>query len=219
MIWIIILIICVLIDSFIRIIWTLNVIKSWNKNLEENNEKQKKIQDDFIKECEKNLEEIITIYKKENETLTKSKNKEIEKIKLQANTFWQNLMINNLNRYGVVGNFKFGDFDFSAEYKTIGIPIYFTNGVIKNKLYISSDDITENMKNLIRNNPDIKIYATDDSISDKYFVEIFLQDNMNEFIYNDKDLYENVEVGDEITVSHDEKKLLTLGFKLKERNS
>jgi len=118
----------------------------------------------------------------------------------------------NLKRFGIQGEFPVENVEIDGEYGAVGDKMNIGIGVVKNKSFIPTTEILTNMQKFVQNTGE-SFDSTSDAIEDKYIVEIFLkQDLMKQFLWDEKELFENVEIGDEVTVTFDEKECCHIGF-------
>jgi len=109
----------------------------------------------------------------------------------------------NLGRFGINGEFPVGDVDLNSAYDWAGEITNVGRGIVKNKSFVSSEEILENMQKFIQNTGE-SFESTSDAIADKHVVEIFLKNDITkEFLWENKTLYNNVEIGDEVTLKFD----------------
>ena len=173
-----------------------------------------------LTEISKNMNTVMEkVIEDKKETMKKLKaleKKGVESIR-EADDIWNYAVTKNLERFGLVGNFNTADLDLDAEYRICGNPMNIDIGVVKEKLHITTDQIVENMAAYIKSRPgESDIYATDDSIHDKFLVGFYLQNNFKPFLFNDKDLFDNVEIGDTVAIQYTGEFVSTVGYRLKE---
>ncbi len=130
----------------------------------------------------------------------------------------------NNYRYGIIGEL---DYDIKAtdEYSGSGEQTFVGTGIVLDRKFISRGDIVDNMAEFYQKNKKPFI-ADPKELRDRHIVVMYLQTNwdgkdqaINQFIWEDKDLYDNVKKGEKVSVSYNEKGPLYVGYKLKgERN-
>ena len=173
-----------------------------------------------LTEISKNMNTVMEkVIEDKKETMKKLKALEKKGVKAirEADDIWNYAVTKNLERFGLVGNFNTADLDLNAEYGLCGNPMNIDIGIVKEKMQITTDQIVENMASYIKSHPDDEnVYATGDSIKDKYFVGFYLQNNFKPFLFDDKDLFDNVEVGDTVAVQYTGELVATVGYRLKE---
>ena len=118
----------------------------------------------------------------------------------------------NLGRFGINGEFPVEDVELNREYVWVGDEINVGIGVVKNKSFIATEDILVNMQKFVQNTGE-GFDSTTEAIEDKYIVEIFLKhDLVKQFLWDEKALFNNVEIGDEVTLTFNEHECTGVGF-------
>jgi len=118
----------------------------------------------------------------------------------------------NLYRFGIQGEFPVEDVEVDSQYGAVGDKVNIGIGIIKNKSFIATDEILNNMQKFVQNTGE-SFDSVDEAIEDKYIVEIFLKhDLVKQFLWDEKELFNNVKIGDEVTVTFDERECLHVGF-------
>ena len=118
----------------------------------------------------------------------------------------------NLHRFGIVGTFSVDNVNLNGEYVWAGDTLNIGLGIIKNKSFVGTDDILSSMQNYVQNTGQ-SFDSTVDAIEDKYIVEIFLKhDIIKQFLWDDKDLFNNVDIGDEVTLAYSETTCTGVGY-------
>jgi len=123
----------------------------------------------------------------------------------------------NLRRFGIVGSFGLDDIELSSDYGFVGDVHFIGLGIIKNKAFVGTDEILSSMQSFVQTTGE-SFDSTDDAILDKHIVEVFLKEDMSKhFTWDDKDLYNNVEIGDIVALSYSNIKCNGIGFLRKEQ--
>ena len=118
----------------------------------------------------------------------------------------------NLNRFGLIGPFPIDNVDLNGKYGWVGDTVYLGLGIIKNKSFVGTDEILSSMQSYVQSTGE-HFDSTVDAISDKYIVEIFLKNDLTkQFLWDDEDLYNNVDVGDEVTLTYSEIECTGVGY-------
>jgi len=118
----------------------------------------------------------------------------------------------NLHRFGIQGEFPIEEIEINGNYGAVGDKVNIAIGVIKNKSFITTEEILANMQKFVQNTGE-SFDSVSEAIEDKYIVEIFLKhDLMKQFLWDEKELYNNVEIGDEVALTFDEKECFHIGF-------
>ena len=139
------------------------------------------------------------------------KQKSSEGIKILYEKFIAAIAL-NLGRYGIIGKFDIEEVDLTGEYTYIGEPLNIGIGIVKNKVFYDTETILNGMQKYTQNSGN-QFNATDEAIEDKYIVEIYAKhDTTKEFAWNDMGLYNNVEVGDELSMSYNDQQCLGVGY-------
>jgi hypothetical protein len=118
----------------------------------------------------------------------------------------------NLHRFGIRGEFPVQDVEVNREYGSVGDKVNIAIGIIKNKSFITTEEILNSMQKFVQNTGE-SFDSVSDAIEDKYIVEMFLKhDLMRQFMWDEKELFNNVEIGDEVTLTFDERECYHVGF-------
>ena len=133
------------------------------------------------------------------------------------NDSWKGLSHMNNYRYGIIGELDY-DIKPNDEYSGSGEQTFIGTGIVLDRKFISRGDIVDDMAKFYQKNK--KPFVADSKeLRDRHIVVLYMQNNRNEFIWEDKGLYDNVEQGEKVSVSYNEKGPLYIGYKLKgERN-
>jgi hypothetical protein len=108
----------------------------------------------------------------------------------------------NLHKFGIVGDFEVDQIKLGKKYGYVGDPTFVGKAIIKNKVYISPDDILNNMQSFIQNTGQ-SFDSTADAIEEKFIIEMYLKkDTTKQFTWDDRELFENVLIGDEVSVKY-----------------
>lgn len=125
------------------------------------------------------------------------------------------IQVNNF-RYGIVGNFDY-DIRPTDIYELSGTQTFIATGVVLDKKRITKEEIVDDMASFAQTGK--KFVADDKELRDRHIVVMYIQSNMKEFIWDNKGLYDNIEKGESVSISYNEKGPLSVGYKLKgERN-
>ena len=135
----------------------------------------------------------------------------------ELNDAWEHLIKANSFRYGINGDFRVDDIFKEDAFGLVGNPITLGSGVVLDKQFISSTDLVDNMAKVLQNTKKkMKFDTTADMIEDKYFVHFYNQENINKkYTVTDKNLYNNVDEGDFLSLSLMEDKVLTIGYRVR----
>jgi len=118
----------------------------------------------------------------------------------------------NLHRFGIQGEFPVEEVEVDSQYGAVGDKVNIGIGVVKDKSFIPTDEILANMQKFVQNTGE-SFDSNAEAIEDKYIVEVFLKhDLMKQFLWDEKELFYNVEIGDEVTITFDERECLHIGF-------
>jgi hypothetical protein len=130
-----------------------------------------------------------------------------------TNKNYEDMINKNHHRYGIEGIFDYS-LKPTDEFVVLGQPTFFGNGVVLEKLFITRDQVLEDMADFHLKTKK-KFMANPDELRDRYIVKLYVQENMGQFVWDDKGLFENVEKGDMVAVSYDKEGILTVGYRLK----
>lgn len=134
-----------------------------------------------------------------------------------VNKGWQGLVVMNNHRHGIIGDLDY-DIKPTDKYGGSGEQTFVGTGIILDRQFVSREDIVNDMAAFYQKNKKTFI-ADPKELRDRHIVVMYIQNNMNQFIWEDKDLYDNVEKGEKVSISYNEKGPLYIGYKLKgERN-
>jgi hypothetical protein len=129
------------------------------------------------------------------------------------NKGWQGLVSMNNNRHGIIGDLDY-DIKPTDKYGGSGERTFVGTGIVLDKQFVSRGDIVNDMAVFYQKNKKAFI-ADPKELRDRHIVVMYIQDNMNQFIWEDKDLYDNVEKGEKVSISYNEKGPLYIGYKLR----
>ena len=128
------------------------------------------------------------------------------------NDSWKGLSHMNNFRYGIIGELDY-DIKPNDEYSGSGEQTFIGTGVVLDRKFISRKDVVDDMASFAQTGK--KFVADPKELRDRYIIVMYLQSTMNQFVWEDKELYENVEKGEKVCISYNEKGPLYVGYKLK----
>lgn len=140
------------------------------------------------------------------------------KFQQSTNLDWQEMVNVNSYRYGIIGKFDY-DIKPTDQFETSGEPTFIGTGIILDRQFVTRDDIINNMAAFYQKSKK-NFVADPKELRDRHIVVIYIQDHdLKQFIWDDEGLYNNVDKGDRVSISYNEKGPLSIGYKLKgERN-
>ncbi len=128
------------------------------------------------------------------------------------NDSWKGLTHLNNYRYGIIGELDY-NIKLTDEYGGSGEQTFIGTGIVLDRKFVSRKDIVNDMASFAQTGK--KFVADPKDLRDRHIVVMYLQTNMNQFVWEDKDLYDNVEKGEKVSISYNEKGPLYVGYKLK----
>lgn len=130
-----------------------------------------------------------------------------------VNKSWQGLIIMNNHRHGIIGDLDY-NIKPTDKYGGSGEQTFVGTGIVLDRQFVSREDIVNDMATFYQKNKKAFI-ADPKELRDRYIVVMYIQNNMNQFIWEDKGLYNNVKKGEKVSISYNEKGPLYIGYKLK----
>jgi hypothetical protein len=130
-----------------------------------------------------------------------------------VNKGWQGLVVMNNHRHGIIGDLDY-DIKPTDKYGGSGEQTFVGTGIVLDRQFVSREDIVDDMATFYQKNKKAFI-ADPKELRDRYIVVMYIQNNMNQFIWEDKGLYNNVKKGEKVSISYNEKGPLYIGYKLK----
>lgn len=129
------------------------------------------------------------------------------------NDSWKGLTSMNNYRYGIIGDLDY-DIKPTDKYGGSGEQTFVGTGIVLERKFISRGDIVDDMAKFYQKSK--KPFVADSKeLRDRHIVVMYLQTNMNQFVWEDKELYDNVEKGEKVSISYNDKGPLYVGYKLK----
>ena len=130
---------------------------------------------------------------------------------------WMEMMQVNNFRYGIAGDFNY-DIKPTDVYELSGTQTFIATGVVLDKKFITKEEIVDDMATFAKTGK--KFVADPKELRDRHIVVMYIQNkDMKEFIWDNKGLYDNIEKGESVSISYNNKGPLSVGYKLKgERN-
>jgi len=128
------------------------------------------------------------------------------------NQGWQNMVNTNHFRYGITGEFDY-EIRPTDVYETTGEQTFVGTGVILDKKFVTRGDIVDDMAAFAQTGK--KFVADPDELRDRHIVIMYIQNNMQQFVWEDKGLFDNVDKGEKVSVRYDDKGPLLVGYKVK----
>jgi hypothetical protein len=139
--------------------------------------------------------------------------KDVDIIAKNMNKGYETMINKNHHRYGIEGVF---DYNLKPEDKfvVLGNPTSFGNGIVLEKVFVTREQVVDDMAKFYQNKKK-NFIANPDELRDRYMVKMYVQENMGQFVWDDKGLFDNVEKGDLVAVSYDKDGILTVGYRIK----
>lgn len=134
-------------------------------------------------------------------------------VKQSTNQGWQEMIRVNSYRYGIIGEFDY-DIKPDDQYEISGKPTFVGTGIVLDRKFITSNDIVDDMAAFCQKSKK-KFIADSKELRDRHIVVMYIQNNLKQFIWDDEGLYNNVDKGDKVSISYNEKGPLLVGYKLK----
>lgn len=139
--------------------------------------------------------------------------RDVDTIAKNMNKGYETMINKNHYRYGINGTF---DYSLKPEDKFIvlGQPTSFGNGIVLEKIFVTREQVVDDMAKFFQNKKK-NFIADPDELRDRYMVKMYVKENLGQFVWDDKGLFDNVDEGDLVAVSYDKDGILTVGYKVK----
>jgi len=135
-----------------------------------------------------------------------------EKFEDSMSKSWQEVVSMNNYRYGITGDFSY-DIHPTDKYEVTGERTSIGTGIVLDKKHVTRDAILDDMTKFIKKK---KSFVADETeLRERFVVVLYVQENLQQVIWDNEGLYNNVDVGEKVAMSYNDKGPLSIGYRLK----